>query len=66
MANPKRRHSNMRSRLRRTHDKLKTASFSTCKQCGAQILPHRICGYCGYYNGKQAVTIKAKKDKKEA
>ena len=56
----------MRSRLRRTHDTLKITSFSTCKQCGAQILPHRICGYCGYYNGKQAITIKAKKDKKEA
>lgn len=66
MANPKRRHSNMRSRLRRTHDTLKITSFSTCAQCKAQILPHRICGYCGYYNGKQALTIKAKKDKKEA
>lgn len=65
MAHPKRKHSNMRTRLRRTHDALATASFSRCSQCGAQILPHRICAYCGYYRGKQVITIKPKKDKKE-
>lgn len=65
MANPKRRHSNMRTRLRRTHDALKPKSFSTCKQCSALSLPHRVCPYCGYYNGRQVVTIKQKADKKE-
>lgn len=65
MANPKRRHSNMRTRLRRTHDALKITSLSTCKQCGASILPHRICSHCGYYKGKQTITIKQKSETKE-
>jgi large subunit ribosomal protein L32 len=64
MANPKRKHSNMRTRLRRTHDALAVRSLSTCKQCGALVLPHRICGYCGYYKGRLAVTIKTKEEKK--
>lgn len=65
MANPKRRHSNMRTRLRRTHDRLKLASFATCRQCHALILPHRICRYCGYYNGRQAVTLKQEEEGKK-
>ncbi|HNV87190.1 MAG TPA: 50S ribosomal protein L32 [Candidatus Omnitrophota bacterium] len=65
MAHPKRKHSNMRTRLRRSHDALKTASFSRCSQCGAEILPHRICPYCGYYRGKPAVTIRVKSKKEE-
>jgi large subunit ribosomal protein L32 len=67
MPNPKRRHSNTRTRTRRAHDFLKVRSLSKCPQCGAMRLPHRICAECGYYNGKQVVTLKAKsKDKKSA
>ena len=64
MANPKRRHSNTRTRLRRAHDFLKIKSLSTCPHCGAATLPHRICRACGYYRGKQVVTIKVKAEKK--
>ncbi|MBI4372113.1 MAG: 50S ribosomal protein L32 [Candidatus Omnitrophica bacterium] len=60
MANPKRRHSNTRTRLRRTHDRLETRSLSKCTNCGRQILPHRICVYCGFYRGKQVLTVAAK------
>lgn len=60
MANPKRRHSNTRTRLRRAHDFLKPPSLSTCSQCGAMIMPHRACPECGYYKGKQVITIKVK------
>ena len=60
MANPKRRHSNTRSRLRRAHDFVTTRSLSKCPQCQASRLPHRICPKCGYYRGKQVVTIKVK------
>ena len=65
MANPKRRHSNTRSRLRRAHDFLKTRSLSKCKQCGAPVLPHRVCSACGFYRGKQVVSIKVKAAKKK-
>ena len=60
MANPKRRHSNTRTRLRRTHDSLTPRSLSKCSNCGRVILPHRVCGHCGYYRGRQVITIAAK------
>lgn len=65
MANPKRRHSNTRTRLRRAHDFLKVRAMSKCSHCGAAVHPHRICAACGYYNGKQVLTIKAKETKKK-
>ncbi len=65
MANPKRRHSNTRSRLRRAHDHLEVKSSSQCPQCHAFILPHRVCTSCGYYKGKQVITLKVKSKEKE-
>lgn len=64
MANPKRRHSNTRTRLRRSQDRLDIRSLSKCANCGRLIALHRICVYCGYYRGRQVVTIAVKtKDK---
>ena len=60
MANPKRRHSNTRTRLRRAHDHLIIRSTSRCSNCGHPILAHRICTKCGYYKGKQVLTIAVK------
>ena len=60
MPNPKRRHSNQRTRTRRAHDFLKLKSLSKCSNCGAANIPHRICPGCGYYRGRQVVTIKSK------
>ena len=65
MPNPKRRHSNTRTRLRRAHDALKIKSLSKCSHCGASIIPHRLCKHCGYYKGKRVLTLKVK-SKKEA
>ncbi|MBI3317117.1 MAG: 50S ribosomal protein L32 [Candidatus Omnitrophica bacterium] len=66
MANPKRRHSNTRTRLRRAHDHLTLKSVTVCAQCGKAVLPHRVCPSCGYYRGRQVLTIKtkAKEEKK--
>ncbi len=66
MANPKRRHSNTRTRLRRAHDFLKLKSLSQCPQCAAPRLPHRVCSACGYYRGRQVVTIKVREAKKKS
>ena len=65
MANPKRRHSNTRTRLRRAHDFLKPTPASHCSQCGAMVLSHRVCPSCGYYRGRQVITVKAKESKKK-
>lgn len=40
----------------------KMVSLSICTNCGATKLAHRVCKSCGYYNGKQVITIKTKKD----
>ncbi|HNX69401.1 MAG TPA: 50S ribosomal protein L32 [Candidatus Omnitrophota bacterium] len=65
MANPKRRHSNTRTQLRRAHDHLTPRSMSQCPKCGTFILPHRVCTSCGFYKGKQVITIKVKSKVKE-
>ncbi len=31
-----------------------------CNNCGSSKLPHRVCPACGYYKGKQVITIKSK------
>lgn len=35
-------------------------SLSICTNCGSAKLAHRVCKACGYYNGKQVITIKTK------
>ncbi len=65
MANPKRRHSKQRGRLRRTFYKIKSRNLSKCPQCGKLKLPHRICLFCGYYKGEARVTILSKEEKKK-
>ncbi len=63
MANPKRRHSNARTRTRRAHHALKLPTLASCAQCGAPLLPHRVCGKCGFYGGKQVMTVRVKEKK---
>ncbi|PIP14163.1 MAG: 50S ribosomal protein L32 [bacterium (Candidatus Stahlbacteria) CG23_combo_of_CG06-09_8_20_14_all_34_7] len=58
MAVPKRRHSRARGRKRRTHWKLFKPALTICSHCGAMIRSHSICPTCGYYNGKEYITIK--------
>ena len=55
MPQPKRRHSHSRKNKRRSHDALKVEGLSVCPKCNEPKLPHRLCGNCGYYQGKQIV-----------
>jgi large subunit ribosomal protein L32 len=66
MPNPKRRHSNTRTRKRRTHDVMTVANTSGCTNCGKPIRSHRVCPFCGYYKGRQVIQIKTKEKKKRA
>ncbi|MBM3216658.1 50S ribosomal protein L32 [Candidatus Poribacteria bacterium] len=49
MANPKRRHSHTRTRLRRAHDAIRGTTLILCRQCGERHRPHRACPGCGYF-----------------
>ncbi|NUQ69258.1 MAG: 50S ribosomal protein L32 [Chthonomonadales bacterium] len=57
---PKRRHSNQRTRLRRTHYKLKLPVVGECPRCNAPRQPYHVCPSCGYYNNRAVVKTKRK------
>ena len=52
---PKRRHSNARTRSRRSHDALSVPHIVECSNCHERKLPHRACPACGYYRGREVV-----------
>ena len=63
MALPKRRHSKRRHLASRAQAvRLSNPAVSKCTQCGKPKLMHRVCPYCGYYNGV-AVVVKKEKEK---
>jgi large subunit ribosomal protein L32 len=55
MPNPKHRFSKTRTAKRRTHYKAIAPTVSSCSNCGASVLYHRVCSECGYYKGKLAI-----------
>lgn len=58
-----RRVSKTRKLKRRTHYKIEAPGMVVCSQCGELKLNHRVCGTCGYYNGKLVKEIKVKETK---
>lgn len=59
MAVPKRKKSKSRVRMCKRSHKRSVVEGVKCKNCGASYQPHRVCSACGYYNGRQVVTISA-------
>ncbi|HTI71925.1 MAG TPA: 50S ribosomal protein L32 [Candidatus Limnocylindria bacterium] len=60
MGVPKRKPSRSRQRMRRAYNSvLKLPQTNACTQCANQCVPHRVCPSCGYYNGRQVVTVGA-------
>jgi len=59
MAVPKRRHSRSRTRQRRAHDALTAPALSACSECGEPKQPHRLCGSCGTYKGRNVYSLDA-------
>ncbi len=48
----------MSKEMKRLHENL---SLVKCAHCAKYTPAHRVCGHCGWYKGKQVVTIKSKK-----
>jgi large subunit ribosomal protein L32 len=59
MGVPKRRMSKMRLRTRKASHRPTAPQTSVCAQCGAKVRPHRVCLACGYYKGRQMVSVGA-------
>ncbi len=57
MAVPKRKTGRAKTNSRRSSHVLEAPSKSTCPQCHEVKLPHRVCGNCGYYAGRQAIEV---------
>ena len=57
MAQPKRRWSKARTGTKRSTWKIEEKNLGTCPHCHEPVLPHRVCANCGYYNGKQVVSV---------
>ena len=56
MAVPKRRTSRSKRNARRAnHDKIQTPALVACPNCGSPMRPHRVCGSCGTYKGREVL-----------
>lgn len=55
MAVPKRKQSNSRTGMRRSHDALKRKQLQSCPKCGTATPSHVACGNCGHYMGRTMV-----------
>lgn len=58
MAVPARRVSKARRDKRRQNEsKVAVPAIVKCKNCGDFMRAHRVCPVCGYYNGRQVITV---------
>jgi large subunit ribosomal protein L32 len=58
MAVPKKKQSpSRRDKRRANHDKMDPPTVNLCPQCSEPKIPHRVCGSCGYYNGREVIHI---------
>jgi len=57
MAVPKRKKSKSKIRMRKRSHKTQVTSAKNCPQCGQPHLSHRVCPSCGYYKGRQVITV---------
>lgn len=60
MGVPKRKVSKARYRTRRSANRYHAPQLSTCSNCGAACQSHRVCPSCGYYKGRQIVSVDLK------
>jgi large subunit ribosomal protein L32 len=61
VAVPKRRKSSSKRDMRRAqHDKVTAPNVVPCPNCSAPLVPHRACGACGHYKGREVVKARTK------
>ena len=55
MAVPKQKQSHARTHKRRSQHRITPPRVRSCPQCGEPRLPHRVCGNCGHYAGREVI-----------
>lgn len=61
MVVPKCKVSKQRGNTRFANWKIKKSNLQECPQCHQYKESHKVCGNCGYYNGKPVVVEKEEK-----
>jgi large subunit ribosomal protein L32 len=59
MGVPKRKPSKMRLRTRKASHRWQAPQLNKCPQCGSTVQSHTACPSCGYYKGRQVLTVDA-------
>lgn len=57
MGVPKRKTSKMRLRTRKAANRWHASPLGKCSQCGSAKISHTACTSCGYYGGRQVLTV---------
>ena len=65
MSVAKKRKSKSRTKRGRSHQALIKPNLIKCSKCGRPTLPHRVCPFCGNYQGKEIIKLKTKKKKEK-
>jgi large subunit ribosomal protein L32 len=60
MGVPKRKTSKMRLRTRKASHRWQPPQLNKCPECGSTVQSHTACPSCGYYKGRQVLTIDAR------
>ena len=56
---PKKKHSRARRGGRAAHFRIRKPLFVECPDCDGTKLPHRMCRTCGYYKGREVISVEA-------
>ncbi len=54
---PKKKTSKSKRDMRRSHHALVAPNLVECPQCHNKKLQHHICPSCGYYDGRQVLSV---------
>lgn len=54
---PKKKTSKSKRDMRRSHHALVVPNLVDCPNCHAKKLQHHVCNECGYYDGKQVLSV---------
>ncbi|HLC89381.1 MAG TPA: 50S ribosomal protein L32 [Patescibacteria group bacterium] len=54
---PAKRRSRSKGRRNRSHQALDKIHFIKCQKCGKPALPHRVCRFCGTYQGREVIKL---------
>ena len=60
---PKKKTAHARQGERRQHLKASVQTLMECPQCHNPKASHEVCHTCGYYNGREVITIEVKEKK---